>query len=255
MAMVWASGLAKNRKMCLLAYADHANDDGTSIYPGEDIMSDKTSDSTGNVRRVTGLLIDDGFLEQVKRGHRGQRAEYRIVVDALDAQIARHSEELKGARDDKERRAKTRERRALQPRKARTAATPNHQEPSEPSENRHLAAKPRNVAWDFLTDRETFGLPTVTATQRTRVGRLARELNASITDALLAGPATYDDMFGECVRRAATWPTHFPDATLTADAFVKHFELLGAPPLRQSKGAATRAETRAAMDELARSRQ
>lgn len=127
MAMVWESGLPKNMKMCLLAYADHANDDGTSVYPGETVMSDKTSDSAGNVRRVTKLLIEDGVLVQTKRGYRGQRAEFRIVIEVLGAHIARHSEKWKGAHQGEERRA-------LEPRKARTTATPNHHEPSgEPS--------------------------------------------------------------------------------------------------------------------------
>ena len=149
MGLVWKSGLPKNQKMCLLAYADHANDDGTSVFPGEEIMAEKTSDSAGNVRRVTKTLIEDGVLIQTKRGHRGQRAEFQINLKRLGAHIARHSLEMKAAHDDKERRAESADSRAPVSTKARATATPNHQEPSEPSGNHHLAT--RNVAWDFYT--------------------------------------------------------------------------------------------------------
>ena len=89
----------------------------------------------------------------------------------------------------------------------------------------HLAT--RNVAWDFYTHPDGFNLPAKTKAQCDRVGRLARELNAKIEH---EGGMT-DTLF----ERAAAWPAHFPDATLTPEAFEKHFTQLGQPPLRRSK--------------------
>jgi len=147
MAKVWKSGLPKNQKMALLAYADHANDDGTSVYPGEDVMAEKTSDSPGNVRRVPKLLIEDGVLIQTKRGHRGQRAEFRIDIERLDAHIARHSEAAHGGENS---RAESAESRALASGKARATATPNHPEPSEPSENH--PGRARDYLWEAVIE-------------------------------------------------------------------------------------------------------
>jgi hypothetical protein len=138
MAMVWDTDLPKNMKLALLAYADHANDAGSSIYPGEKIMAQKTSDSPGNVRRVTATLVNDGVLVRVKRGHVGRRAQYRIDLDRLRSHIPvlEPSERVAPVRatDDPERRASTPpsqpERRTSTSREACTGATPNHQEPS-----------------------------------------------------------------------------------------------------------------------------
>ena len=105
----------------------------------------------------------------------------------------------------------------------------------------------RKIAWDFLTDARTFGLMALTATQKKRVGRLARELGAKIDAVNLEG---YQQQWTDLMNRAAQWADHFPDATMTADAFEKHFELLGSPPLKRSKRETTRQQTRAALEVL-----
>ena len=193
MAMVWKSGMPKNQKMTLLAYADHANDDGTSVYPGEDVMAEKTSDSPGNVRRVTKQLIEDGVLIQTKRGHRGQRAEFRINLKQLAAHIARHSKAEIAAHPEPDSRAETADSRAPVSRKARATATPNHQEPSEPSGNHQLAAKPRNPTWDTLV--ELFGQP---APNRTALyGRVEKYLTGQ--------DATPDEIRHRAARIVTDW--------------------------------------------------
>jgi hypothetical protein len=124
MALVWQTDLPPHHKLVLLAYADHANDDGESIYPGAARMAAKTSYSPGSIGRTTKDLVAAGLLIRVRRGYRGQRAEFAIDLDTLKgAQSARLS---KGAQIG-------RERRALVSRKARAGARPNHQEPSQPS--------------------------------------------------------------------------------------------------------------------------
>ncbi len=253
MSMVWNSGLPKNQKMCLLAYADHANDDGTSVYPGEAKMKDKTSDSAGNVRRVTKLLIEDGLLIQTKRGHRGQRAEYRINIETLAAHLARHSEELKGAQEEKERRAESADRRALRSRKARAAATPNHQDPSQPSGNHQIAlidlphgylttGKYRTAMKDALVEAMEWEPKEVTKRQWDKVEVAAKELCD-----IEADPS--DVWF-----RTQVYRVNFAGATMTPLAIATNWADLKTPrepiPARQVRRAATRANTRAAMAAL-----
>lgn len=78
MAQVWDSDLAPNRRLVLLAYADAAEHDGTRSFPGEERLMSMTGYSTATVRKITRELLETGSLVQVKKGHRGQRAEYRI---------------------------------------------------------------------------------------------------------------------------------------------------------------------------------
>jgi len=109
----------------------------------------------------------------------------------------------------------------------------SHSDPQSPEP--HLAT--RNVAWDFYTHPDGFNLPAKTKAQQQRVGRLARELNAKIEHE--------DGMTDTLFERAAAWPAHFPDATLTPEAFEKHFTQLGQPPLRRTKRDVDQATERA----------
>jgi hypothetical protein len=253
MSMVWESGLPKNQKMTLLAYADHANDDGTSVYPGEDKMTDKTSDSAGNVRRVTKLLIKDGLLIQVKRGHRGQRAEFRIELERLAAHIARHSEALKGARDGKERRAESGDRRASQSGKARGGATPNHQEPSEPSENHQLAHSAPEIRELNKGEYHTAMKNALVVAMGWEVDEIPKaqwgriEAAAKMLTEIMAHP-------DEVWRRAQVYRVNMAGATMTPNAIAVNWADLATPrePIsaRQVRRAAVRASSRAAIAAL-----
>ncbi len=124
MALVWLTDLPPAHKLVLLAYADHADDDGDGIYPGEARLAAKSSYSVSSVRRITRELLDTGLLIQVRRGWRGQRAEYAIDVPVLN-----------GYQDDTLSNGyqATAERLSRAGRKATAGDTPNHQEPSQPS--------------------------------------------------------------------------------------------------------------------------
>ncbi len=161
MTLVWRSDLPANHKLVLLAYADHANDEGGSVYPGEDWMAAKTSYTGGNIRRVTKQLVEAGFLHRVKRGQTGQRAEWEVDVPMLRAAQSARLLELEAARME----AKSR---AIDTGEARGAATPNVIEPSvEPSvqiASTENEQRPRNLWWDELI--ALFGEPTTETRQR-----------------------------------------------------------------------------------------
>lgn len=108
----------------------------------------------------------------------------------------------------------------------------------------------RDAVWDWLVDR--FGLPVDTDTQQARVGRCVRELRAQVDAQTGVQSRTADPLEAEHVarlldQRARNWPAHYPDATLTPEAYVKHFHALARPPLRVSADDQRRAEVQAAI--------
>jgi len=66
MGAVWDLKIGRDEKFVLLAYADHANHDGSSIYPAVKTIVEKTGYSERSVQSITkslekaGLLIADG---------------------------------------------------------------------------------------------------------------------------------------------------------------------------------------------------
>jgi hypothetical protein len=134
-ALVWETDLPPHLRYTLLAYADHANDDGESVYPGEVKLIRKTGYKTATIRRNTKALIDLGMLVQEKRGHRGQRAEYRIDMSIL-TKAAHFDTQTKGDHPHDERGSSATV-------KGVPGDTPNHQRTiSEPSGRR------RDLLWE-----------------------------------------------------------------------------------------------------------
>mgnify|MGYP002626830334 CR=1 FL=1 len=82
---VWDTALPPNQRLVLLAYADAAEHDGTRSFPGEERLSDMTGYSRSQVQRITTELVKLGVLVRVKPGFRGQRAEFAVDLDALNA--------------------------------------------------------------------------------------------------------------------------------------------------------------------------
>lgn len=201
MAQVWDADLPPNHKLVLLAYADAADDDGTHAFPGEERLSQMTGYSVSQVRRVTRELIDTGKLVRVKRGHRGQRAEFAILEGA---QSATHSRGESLANDAE---------------KPSTHATPPILDPiREPNGSREPDISTDEIgSWTALED--LFGEVT-TETERKRRGKIVRSLNR-------AGAT-----FSEVKARAAAWDELFPPSnghrvTLTDHALEKWWGQLG----------------------------
>ncbi len=82
MAIVWASKLSRIDKLVLLAYADHADDDGSSAYPSQARVSWKTGYSPRQVTRIVVKLIDKGYMEPTGETTLGT-IEYRIHLEKL----------------------------------------------------------------------------------------------------------------------------------------------------------------------------
>jgi hypothetical protein len=77
MADVWNLDLAPTEKLVLLAFADHADDQGY-CYPSSDRIAHKSNISARHAKRVIGSLIDSGLLDVVDPG--GGRGNPRRVV-------------------------------------------------------------------------------------------------------------------------------------------------------------------------------
>lgn len=79
MAEVWELDVPQNRKLVLLAFADHADDAGV-CFPGVARVAWKTGFSVRQIRRVTGELRKAGLLGEISSsdGGRGKTRVYRI---------------------------------------------------------------------------------------------------------------------------------------------------------------------------------
>ena len=180
MAQVWDSTLPPNQRLLLRAYADHANDDGTSVYPGEARMVTKTGYSAGNIRKITAALIRDGWLYQVAAGRRGQRAGFTVNVrKLLGAQSDTQTGEI-GYPNDKVRVSESSGKPLL-------GDTPNHHrttnEPSVRGEtalatvaNAKMATWERSELWDVLS--VAHGEP-ASKSERSYRGKIVNDLIAA----------------------------------------------------------------------------
>ena len=113
----------------------------------------------------------------------------------------------------------------------------------EPDTDNQLAE--RDSVWDFFTHHDTFAMPAATKDQQRRVGKAVREVRAQMPDV-----GGYRNEWELLIARARAWPQHFPNATLTPEAYTKHFVALDRPPLRGNERDSERARTVAALAEL-----
>lgn len=71
MALVWEADLPRDQKFILLAYADHANDDGYNVFPSVPRIAWKTGYSERQVQRITSNLVKVGILVQMGNSQLG----------------------------------------------------------------------------------------------------------------------------------------------------------------------------------------
>ena len=87
MSLVWdTAAVGGSELLVLLAMADYANDDGTSIYPSVKSLAKRARLSEDQTRRIIHKLIADGVVELVEQGgwngNRNKSNEYRIILDS-----------------------------------------------------------------------------------------------------------------------------------------------------------------------------
>lgn len=80
MGAVFDLEIAPHQKLVLLAYADHAHHDGTSVFPAAALIAEKTSYSVRSVKRIARELEEDGYLIDDGRGPHGTR-KWKIPFD------------------------------------------------------------------------------------------------------------------------------------------------------------------------------
>lgn len=277
MGKTYNTTLSTNMKAVLGAYADHANDDGTSIYPGEPYMVVKTSLSVSSVRRITAILKKTGLLQQTKRGHTGQRAEFEIDVAVLERiQIERpprgsppdtHYEMRdrapKWVLDTNDWVSDNGERVLETTGVGITSSTPNATEPSEPSENHQLApSAPADLGFVFR-EGDSWGLTRGeyrTAMKDALVAAMdwhPKELTKRQWDKVEVAAKELCDIGADpddVWFRAQVYRVNFAGATMTPIAIATNWADLKTPrepiPARQVKRAAARAQSRAAIAAL-----
>jgi hypothetical protein len=85
-SMIWILEAEPDEKLVLLAYADHAHDDGTSIYPAVSTVAKMTGYSERSVQYITRKLEKKGLLVYDGRAHRAN--QWHIPLDEMGAKIA-----------------------------------------------------------------------------------------------------------------------------------------------------------------------
>lgn len=180
-----------------LALADHASDDGTSVYPKVKALAEKTRQSERTVQYQLRAMQEAGWLILVGSGNGGRSmsTEYRIspiwIKGANIAPIQKGAtDDVKGATDD------TKGCNPQQKRVQRVAPANNHHrtinEPSEPSGEsalkRAAPAKPDDVSqqafdgWMEVRRSRRAGKPTELVWAATR--REAEKAGISVDDAV-----------------------------------------------------------------------
>lgn len=83
--MVWELDLPHKHAWILMSLCDHAEHDGTKVYPGNGLTAWKTGYSVSTVKRVVRELRDDfDLLEEVEEGGATKATEWRIKTENFD---------------------------------------------------------------------------------------------------------------------------------------------------------------------------
>jgi len=83
MARVMYTELPTHQKLCLVALADHANDDGCGIWAGQRLIAHKVSAGDRAARATLKQLRDDGWIMREAREGAHGTDRYRILIERL----------------------------------------------------------------------------------------------------------------------------------------------------------------------------
>ena len=87
MSQVWEKQVDHPEQAILLALADHADDDGSSVYPSVEYIAWKTGYSARQVRRIQNGLREQGVLVVVQASP-GRTVEHRLNLTVLPQKAA-----------------------------------------------------------------------------------------------------------------------------------------------------------------------
>ncbi len=88
MGLVWDLKISREGKFILLAYADHADHEGGSIFPAISTIAEKTGYSKRSVQRITRLLEESGHLVAVSGQKGGVGITAHWCIPMKDDKIA-----------------------------------------------------------------------------------------------------------------------------------------------------------------------
>jgi hypothetical protein len=94
---VWESDLPATVRLVALAFADHANDDGTGVYVVLTRLMARTGLSRAACVRSVAALRDGGWLATVRRASQHRAPEYDLIPQGAPSE---HSRPVQGAHTD-----------------------------------------------------------------------------------------------------------------------------------------------------------
>lgn len=202
------TGLHPTAKMVLIGLANHANPDGTHVFPSVARIARYAECDPRTVKRQLKALRLAGWIEVVSEASQHRPTEYQIRGDRLSLLESRgDTQSIPGVTPVSSR--------------GDIAVSP---EPSEPSENHPSVAprRERDPIFETLAEIEGSDLAELTTSQRGALNKAAKELRD-----LGVEPA-------EIAHRAIAFARRYPGATLTAIALVRHWgELNGGDSSRR----------------------
>jgi hypothetical protein len=196
MSEVWKRQCDRAEQSLLLALADHADDNGGSLFPSQELLAWKTGYSVAQVRRILGRLKTAKVLIELKRGRRGRATEYRLMVSALPLK-----QPLKMSASSQEPTAQSE---ALTAHSDEIPLIAVSAQPSlePPSSNHHLGASPsanghkrRDEFFENVVAVCHYGPEALTEDLRNRIGRFCKQVRKTGTEAgyILGFPEIWED--------------------------------------------------------------
>lgn len=92
---VWDLDLSSSKQLVLLAMADHADHDGSNVFPSIGLIAWKTGYSVRQIQRIQRELVADGLLVVVKQG-KFTSTSYRIDVSVGKTKKPYHGKDSLG---------------------------------------------------------------------------------------------------------------------------------------------------------------
>jgi len=193
-----------------LAICIHVNARSWSARPSVATLAEATGLTERSVRRAHERLVAQGFLTVEGKGGRNRTNTYRLNPDTNGVRLF----DEKPGHDGVPVSAQNPD--AGAPKPGRTKAKTRTPRVSGEQRNRgDRGGRKRDPIWDAVVHH--FGLKPVTTSEKSRVGRVVRELRAK--------GAEPDDVGWRIERYRAAWP----NITCTPEALLKHWDAFAEP--------------------------
>jgi hypothetical protein len=94
----WTRAFTPSQQLVMQALCDHANDDGSRVFPGLRLIAGKTGYSERQAKRIIAELLKLGAIVLVTPATRKRPNEYRVNLGAVPAKPSLSSDKMSSNR-------------------------------------------------------------------------------------------------------------------------------------------------------------